>query len=304
MTASFSLRPWLLAARPRTLLLAVANIGMGIFLAGFTGQADFGVGLLCLLTAALLQILSNVANDYGDSVHGADSHARVGPARAVQSGLVSSAAMKTAVGVVALLAVTSGVALVALAFGPERLLLSLTFIALGGAAVWAAVAYTATRNPYGYVGLGDAMVFVFFGPVAVLGSYYAQTQSLIWDLLLPATASGLLAVAVLNVNNLRDLESDRQAGKRSVPVRVGARAGRVYHLALLVGSAVAAFLYVFLNYVSPWQFLFVPALPLFVLNAVRVWRGRGAAELDPLLKQMSITTLVFTLLFGLGLVLG
>lgn len=304
MIASFSLRPWLLAARPRTLLLALANVGMGLFLAFSKGETNLAVGLLCLLTAGLLQILSNVANDYGDSVHGADSTARAGPARAVQSGLVSSQAMKNAVGVVALLAVVSGSVLVALAFGLERLVLSLAFIALGGAALWAAVAYTATRNPYGYIGLGDLMVFLFFGPVAVLGSYYAQATTLSRDLLLPAAASGFLAVAVLNINNLRDLESDRQAGKRSVPVRIGPHGARLYHLLLLVGSAVAATLYVLINYTSMWQFLFVLALPLFVLNGLKVWRGRSAAELDPLLKMMSFTTLVFTLLFGTGLLLG
>ena len=298
------LRPWLLAARPRTLLLAVASIGMGILLAVSRGQADLAVGALCLLTAVLLQVLSNLANDYGDSLHGADNAERVGPQRAVQGGLVSLAAMRGAVVVTAGLAVISGSALIVVALGLDKLLLSLVFVALGGAAVWAAIAYTATANPYGYVGLGDLMVFLFFGWAAVLGTYYLQAERLSWALLLPATVSGLLATAVLNVNNIRDLESDKKVGKNSLPVRLGPRRARLYHTLLLLGSSLAAFAYVLLTYTSAWQFLFVLALPLLVLNGVRVWRGRDPAVLDPLLKQMSITALLFTLLFGVGQILA
>jgi len=301
-----SFKTWLVAARPRTLLLAVANIGMGIFLAFSDQRGDFAVGFFCLLTAILLQILSNLANDYGDSRHGADSSSsgRLGPKRAVQSGLISSVQMRNAVGVLASLAVLSGITLVGLAFGLERLLLSLLFIALGGAAIWAAIAYTATQNPYGYAGLGDLMVFIFFGLVAVLGTYYLQAKTLGWDLLLPATASGLFSVAVLNVNNIRDLESDKRAGKYSIPVRIGPRNAKLYHVALLLVGTLAALGYVAINYANPWQFLFLLSLPLLAINGARVWQGKNPAALDPLLKQMSISTLVFTLLFGIGLSLG
>ena len=302
MLTSFT--PWLSAARPRTLLLAVANIAMGIFLAASRDGANLLIGVLAILTAVLLQILSNLANDYGDSRHGLDNDSRVGPKRAVQSGLVSPREMLRGVIVTAALSVLSGLALVITAFGLGKLPLVLLFVALGGAAIWAAIAYTATDKPYGYVGLGDLMVFIFFGPVAVLGTYFLQTLTLGWDLFLPAAASGLLSVAVLNVNNVRDLESDKLAGKRSVPVRLGARNARVYHVVLLLGSSLLALGFVLQNYSSPWQFLFVLSLPLLVLNGVKLWRGRGAAEIDPLLKQMSISTLVFTLLFSLGQVLA
>ena len=295
---------WLSAARPRTLLLAIANILMGIFLAASRGKADFAVGLLCIITAVLLQILSNLANDYGDARHGLDNDERVGPKRAVQSGLISQNDMLRGVIVSAALCVVSGLSLLVAAFGLSNLPLTLLFVALGGAAIWAAVAYTATDKPYGYAGLGDGMVFVFFGLVAVLGSYFLQANSSSWDLLLPAAASGFLSVAVLNVNNVRDLESDKKAGKRSLPVRLGARNARLYHSLLLILSALCALLYVLLNYRSPWQYLFVLSLPLLVINAVKLWRGRSAADIDPLLKHMSISTLVFTLLFSLGQVIG
>lgn len=304
--SSPSFQTWLVAARPRTLLLAIANISMGIFLAFAKQNGHFMVGVLCLVTAIFLQVLSNLANDYGDSLHGADSAVagRLGPKRAVQSGLISSRQMRSAIGVLAGLAVLSGLMLIALAFGLERLPLSLVFTALGGAAIWAAIAYTATQNPYGYAGLGDLMVFIFFGLVAVLGSYYLQAKTLSWDLLLPATASGLFSVAVLNVNNIRDLESDKKAGKYSIPVRIGPRKARLYHAALLSLGSLAAVTYVAIHYTSLWQLLFLIALPLLALNAVKVWQGKTPAELDPLLKQMSITTFVFTVLFGVGLILG
>lgn len=297
-------KPWLLAARPRTLLLAIANISMGIFLAAARGEAKPAIGALAIVTAILLQILSNLANDYGDARHGLDNEARVGPKRAVQSGLVTQRDMLRGVVITAALSALSGLALVILAFGLARLPLVLLFVGLGGAAIWAAIAYTATDKPYGYAGLGDLMVFLFFGLVAVLGTYFLQTQTLSWDLVLPAAASGLLSVAVLNVNNVRDLESDKLAGKQSVAVRLGAKKARLYHAALLLASSVLALAFVLLNYTSPWQFLFVFSLPLLVLNGVKLWRGRGAAEIDPLLKQMSISTLVFTLLFSLGQVLA
>lgn len=298
------LKPWLLAARPRTLLLAVANIAMGVFLAASRGNINLTVAGLAVLTAILLQILSNLANDYGDTRHGLDNDMRVGPKRAVQSGLVSQQAMLRGVIFTAALSIVSGLGLVITAFGMGSLPLLLLFVLLGGASIWAAIAYTATESPYGYVGLGDLMVFIFFGLIAVLGSYFLQTQSLSFDLLLPAAASGLLSVAVLNVNNVRDLESDKLAGKRSVPVRLGANNARIYHATLLLLSVLLAVAYVLINYNSPWQFLFVLALPLLALNGIWVWQRRAAAELDPLLKQMSISTLVFTLLFSLGQIIA
>ena len=299
---SKAMSPWLLAARPRTLLLAASSIGLGLLLAAAAGPLQGLVALLSLITAALLQILSNLANDYGDARHGADA-ARSGPPRAVQSGLVSSVAMLRAAVIVAVIAALSGLALVALAFG-FRAIPSLLLVALGGAALWAAVAYTATPRPYGYRGLGDPMVFVFFGPVAVLGSYLLQRGTLEPDLLLPAAASGLLAVAVLNINNLRDLDSDRAAGKRSLAVRLGPRRARLYHLLLLAGSALAGVLYAALEGGSAARLLVLLALPLLALNGWRVWRARSPADLDPLLKGMALAALAFCLLLGLGQVLA
>lgn len=295
---------WLHAARPRTLALAIAGIVLGLFLAAARDELRWVPALLTLITAVLLQILSNLANDYGDSLHGADSAERSGPQRAVQSGAISAAQMLRAVMLTAALAMVFGLVLVWMAFGARAIWLVLLFLVLGAAAVWAAIAYTASSNPYGYRGLGDLFVFIFFGLVAVAGTYFLQAQALPWPILLPAASCGFFSVAVLNVNNIRDIESDRRAGKHSIPVRLGPRRARIYHWALLLGGLGAALAYVLITYRSPWQFLFALSAPLMIRNGLAVWRGRDSATLDPLLKQLSLSTLLFVLTFGVGQVIG
>ena len=186
----------------------------------------------------------------------------------------------------------------------EGLLLGAIFALLGAGAIWAAIAYTASNRPYGYVGLGDLFVFIFFGWVGVAGTYFLQVQQVDWAVLLPATAVGLLAVGVLNVNNIRDMASDRLAGKFSVPVRLGPARARLYHWALLLGALLCALLFVLLDYDSPWQFLFLLAAPLLVRNGLAVQRRHEPPLLDPLLRQLSLSTLAFVLCFGVGLVLA
>jgi 1,4-dihydroxy-2-naphthoate octaprenyltransferase len=294
-----ALQLWLGAVRPRTLLLAVASIALGVMLARAVGPLDWLTVILTFLTATLLQILSNLANDYGDTLHGADSSARAGPVRAVQSGQVTPQLMQRAMLLSAVLAAVSGLLLVRLALGPAGLLWILGFLLLGAAAIWAAIAYTATARPYGYAGLGDLMVFVFFGPVAVLGSYFLQARQLNAAVLLPAASVGLLAVGVLNINNLRDMKGDAAAGKLSVPVRIGPARARIYHSLLLAGALILAAAFVLLDYHSAGQWLFLLVTSLLLRNALHAWRLSGA-QLDPLLKQLALTTLLFVLLFGAG----
>lgn len=295
---------WVMAMRLRTLPLAIACIVLGAFLAAADGMMNGWVAVWCVITAVFLQILSNLANDYGDSVHGADKGGRQGPQRAVQSGQITPQAMKQAMGVFALLSVGSGIILLWMAFGVQALLPFLLFVALGGAAIGAAITYTAGSKPYGYAGLGDVAVLIFFGWVGVMGSYFLQTQQLNWLVMLPATSCGLLAVAVLNVNNIRDLESDRQAGKFSIPVRLGPQRARMYHWGLLGTAVFAALLYVLLTYQNPWQFLFLLSLPLLWRNGSTVANTYQPPALNPVLKQTVLLTLLFVVLLGLGQVLG
>ena len=295
-----TLKIWLEASRPRTLLLAFASIFVGLSLSTFNGTFRPLIAILTLLTAILLQILSNLANDYGDFKHGADHNERQGPKRSVQKGTITASAMLRAMVIIAVLTVVSGISLVLLALGAKSLLWSLLFITIGGLAIWAAIGYTASNNPYGYVGLGDPMVLIFFGYVAVLGTYFLQQQSLNGSLFLPATSVGLLAVGVLNINNIRDITSDLAAGKHSIAARLGARNARLYHWILLILSILCTVLFVLQNWQSPLQLIFLLAIPLLIFNGINVWRRQEPKAIDPLLKQMSISTLVFSILFSIG----
>ncbi|WBO82927.1 1,4-dihydroxy-2-naphthoate polyprenyltransferase [Hymenobacter yonginensis] len=296
-------KAWISAFRPRTLPLALASIMAGGFLAASYGHFRGSVVGLAALTTILLQILSNLANDYGDSQNGADSVHREGPQRAVQSGVITPAQMKKGMGVFGALSLVSGLLLLWVALGTAGAWIFLAFFVLGLSAIWAAVNYTAGSKPYGYAGLGDLSVFVFFGLVGVCGTYFLQAGALPVPVLLPAAALGCFATAVLNVNNIRDIRSDALAGKITIPVRLGPQRARVYHAVLLTAGLVCAVLYVLLTYRSPWQWLFLLSAPLLVRNAAAVWQRHDSMQLDPLLKQMALTTLVFTLLFGLGQVL-
>lgn len=295
---------WLTAMRPRTLPLTLACIAMGTFLAAADGVWRWPVAALALLTAALLQILSNLANDYGDSVHGADRVSeRQGPRRAVQSGAISAESMRRAILLTTLLAMLAGLGLVLVSFGARQLPAVLLFLTVGAAAIWAAIRYTVGRRPYGYAGLGDLFVLIFFGWVGVIGAYYLQAHT--WQplIFLPATSCGLLAVAVLNVNNMRDILSDQKAGKQSLPVRLGLGGARRYHTGLLSGAWLAALAYVLLTGAHPWQFLFLVVTPLLIRHGLAIWRTPGE-QFDPLLRQMASLSLFFVLAFGVGQLLG
>jgi 1,4-dihydroxy-2-naphthoate octaprenyltransferase len=280
--------------------LALASIFTGGFLAQAAGHFNGAVVGLAALTTILLQILSNLANDYGDSINGADSIHRQGPLRAVQSGAITPEQMKRAMWGFGGAALLSGIMLLLVALGFEGLWVLAAFFVLGLCAIWAAINYTAGSRPYGYAGLGDASVFLFFGIVGVCGTYFLQARALPLAVLLPAAALGCFATAVLNVNNIRDIVSDKLAGKITVPVRLGPQRARRYHLLLLALGVGAATAYVLLNYHSPWQWLFLLSLPLFFFNGSQVLARQKSMQLDPLLKQMALSTLVFTLLFGIG----
>lgn len=293
---------WLQAFRLRTLPLALSCIAMGGFLAASANAFRWDIFLLCILTTIFLQILSNLANDYGDSVHGADSMDRKGPKRAVQSGAITAQQMKSAVVIFVALCLISGVALLVVSFGLNWKAI-LFFLGLGLLSIVAAIAYTVGKKPYGYAGLGDFSVLIFFGLVGVMGSYYLFTKEVSAYQLLPALSCGFLSIGVLNVNNIRDIESDRKAGKFSIPVRVGRVNAIRYHWLLLLMGIFSTVLYTFLTFNSPWQLLFVLSMPMFLKNGLAV-SNKPSAQLDPYLKQLALSTLVFVLLFGAGLILS
>jgi len=294
-------KAWITAFRPRTLPLALSCIGMAGFLAESAGAFRLDIFLLCAVTTVFLQILSNLANDYGDSIHGADNDGRVGPQRAVQSGEISKEAMRKALVFFVVLSLASGIWLLRVSLG-NNLEAIMFFFGLGILSIFAAIAYTVGRKPYGYLGMGDFSVLIFFGAVGVLGSLYLFTQSIRWDHLLPAASCGFFSMGVLNINNIRDIESDRIAGKFSLPVRIGKNNAITYHWLLISGGLISASAFTVINYQSPWQLIFLLTIPFFVNNGLSVSR-KAANELDPYLKQMALSTLLFVLFFGLGILL-
>jgi 1,4-dihydroxy-2-naphthoate octaprenyltransferase len=268
-TASRSTRlsAWILSFRPRTLPLACCGIVTGSALAMASGAVwRGGVFWAALTTALLLQLLANLANDYGDVSKDSDTPERIGPTRGMQLGLISAAEMKWALWFSALMTMVSGIILITLAC--ESLADVMGFIILGAFSIAAALTYTIGRHAYGYHGLGDLSVLIFFGWVAVLGSYYLQTHAFNPLVLIPATACGLLCVLVLNVNNLRDIDEDRRHGKMTLAVRLGFHKARYYHLLLLTASFALLLCSAWLwSGERPWVWLFLLALPLFYQGA-------------------------------------
>jgi 1,4-dihydroxy-2-naphthoate polyprenyltransferase len=306
------MKPWLQAFRLRTLPLAVSSIIVGSALAYFAEQFVFDLGppppfrpsilLLALLTAILLQVLSNLANDLGDHQHGTDNADRIGPQRAVQSGAISPAAMKRGMIICGVLAFFSGCALIMVALGVT--IITLIFLLIGLAAIIAAVKYTFGKNPYGYAGLGDISVFLFFGLVGVCGTFYLYTKYFPVMLLLPATAFGLLSAGVLNVNNMRDIQNDGASGKRTLVVRMGSANARVYHTVLVLGGIACLITFTILLEGHWTLWLFLLALPGFIIHLKRVWSAADPRSLDPQLKVLALGTFLTALLFSLGLILA
>ncbi len=292
---------WISAFRLRTLPLALSCIALGGFMAVFYDVFRWNVFLLTNWVAILLQVLSNLANDYGDSKHGADNLNRKGPARAVQAGLISGSAMKKALVIMVILTFVSGIALLLVSFGWGTNFL--IFLGLGLLSIAAAIAYTNGKRPYGYSGLGDISVMIFFGIIGVLGSLYLYQQQVHLPDIFPALSCGFFATAVLNLNNTRDINSDKLAGKNTIPVRLGRTNAVYYHWALLLSGFVCALIFAIIYFHHIYQYLFLLALPLFIINARAVYVYKDEIQLDPYLKQLVLSTLVFVLLFGSGLIL-
>lgn len=297
------IRTWIKAFRLRTLPLALSSVALGCFVAYFDGIFNIRVCILAATTTLFLQVLSNLANDYGDSKHGVDSGERVGPVRAVQSGKIAPIAMKRMVLLFMGLSLVSGLWLIHEGTKGIPALYVVLFLVLGLGAIAAAVKYTIGKNPYGYSGYGDLFVFIFFGLTGVLGTYFLNTHTLKWEVLLPGAAMGFLSAGVLNLNNMRDRVNDKESGKNTLVVIMGIEKARWYHLFLLLGSVICGLSYMLLNYHSPFQMLFLITLPLLWINAVVVFRNTIPEELDPYLRRLAITSLLFSLTFGIGLII-
>lgn len=291
---------WIKAFRLRTLPLASSSVIMGSFLAVYDGVYKWSVIILSLLTTLLLQILSNLANDYGDSLKGTDNMNRVGPMRTVQSGEISLSRMRFAVIFFAFLSFISGTLLLYYAFESINWEV-IIFLIVGIGAIAAAIKYTVGNRAYGYAGYGDFFVFLFFGIAGVLGTYYLNTLSFRWDILLPAMAVGFFSMGVLNLNNMRDIENDLKSGKRTVASKFGFRRAKLYHEVLIHSGGVLSTIFIVLNYHSPWNLMYMLLIPFFLSDLARIKKIIEKHKIDPFLRRLAISTLLFSVLYGVGL---
>lgn len=301
------MKKWIKAARLRTLPLSVSGIILGSACAyqAVPSHSKFWLIFgLCLLTTLFFQVLSNYANDYGDAVKGTDNDNRVGPQRAIQSGEITKAAMKKAIIITSVLGMISSVAVVYFSFGKESFIQAVIYLALAVACIGAAIKYTVGSSAYGYRGLGDVFVFVFFGLVSTLGSYYLYTHSLDLKVLFPAFAVGFLSTAVLNMNNMRDIENDAAMNKNTLVVKMGYQKAKTYHFFLIIASIILFNTYAIGNFTKWYQFAYVLALiPLFK-NIGVVAKTINPRNLDPELKRIALTTFFISLLFSIAIILN
>ena len=301
MNSSF--KSWLIASRPHTLPLATAGILTGNIAAYSDGSYTSLILLFSLLTGIGLQVLSNFANDYGDYNHGTDNEDRTGPLRVMQSGLITRKQMKTGLVLCIAFCLFCGVFMLYLALPKTGYPFAFIMLALGIAAIWAAWGYTAAKKPYGYKGWGDLFVFLFFGLAAVIGTFFLQTGIIEKYIFLPAVSIGLFSVAVLNINNIRDIPNDLASGKRTIAVIIGDKKARWYHAALLTIGCLHFFLFGMAVFVQPYQYFFLLPLLLFGINIIKVFKAKSPAEFTICLKQLSVFVLLAVICFGFAVIL-
>ncbi|MHB0756483.1 1,4-dihydroxy-2-naphthoate octaprenyltransferase [Polaribacter sp. M15] len=298
------------AARLRTLPLSVSGIIAGSFMGVYhlnsasPGSVQTMIWItptfwLAILTTIGFQVLSNFANDYGDGVKGSDKN-RTGEARMVSSGAITPKQMKIAMIITTVITLLIALLLIYVAFGSKNYGYSILFFLLGIASIAAAIKYTVGNSAYGYSGFGDVFVFLFFGLLSVVGSYFLYTKSINFDIFLPAISIGFLSTAVLNLNNLRDRDEDKKNKKNTLVVKLGAEKAKKYHYFLIFSALIAALIYVVLNYKSGFQFLFLIAFIPLIINVNTVANNTVPAQLDSELKKVALSTFLFAILFGIG----
>lgn len=292
---------WIKALRLRTLPLSLSGIIIGSAIAKYNGFWDWNIFLLSLVTTVLFQIVSNLANDLGDSIKGTDNKDRVGPMRSVQSGLISKNEMRNAVVITSIVSLLSAGTLIYI--GTTNLPISILwfYCGLAVACIIAAITYTMGKKAYGYYGLGDIMVFLFFGLVSVLGVYPLYAKSLDWIILLPACSIGLLSAAVLNLNNMRDRSNDAKSGKNTLVVKIGADWAKLYHTLLVLGGIICHVMFlVTINH----PIAFIGLLPgiILMLHLQKVMKTKNPKDFDPELKKVALSTFGIAVLTAIGLV--
>jgi 1,4-dihydroxy-2-naphthoate octaprenyltransferase len=305
------MKHWIEAARLRTLPLSVSGIIVGSMYAlanptenVYTPTEVFNWRIFgfALLTTLGLQVLSNFANDYGDGVKGTDNEDRIGPKRAIQSGVITPQAMKKAIIITSLLTLLSAITLIYFAFGETNFVYSIFFLLLGIAAIVSAIRYTVGNSAYGYKGFGDLFVFVFFGLVSTLGVNFLYSKEIDPLLILPAVAIGLLSVGVLNLNNMRDEASDKKSGKNTIVVKMGGQAAKKYHYFLIITAMVSVVAFAILSDYHFDQYLFLLAYIPLTKHLIVVYKNQEPKLLDPELKRVALSTFLLSVLLTLCMI--
>lgn len=305
------MKHWIEAARLRTLPLSVSGIIVGSMYALAnpteniltpTEVFNWRIFGFAILTTLGLQILSNFANDYGDGIKGTDNEDRVGPKRAIQSGVISPQAMKKAIIITAALTLLSAVLLIYVAFADTNMYYSLFYLVLGILAILSAVRYTIGSKAYGYRGFGDVFVFIFFGLVSTLGVNFLYSEQIDVELFLPAMAIGFLSVGVLNLNNMRDEESDRKVGKNTLVVKIGGKKAKLYHYFLVTFAMALVLVFALINNYKFDQYLFLLAYIPLIKHLNRVYKNKDARALDPELKKLALSTFALSILLALCMI--
>ena len=295
-----NINAWISAIRLRTLPLSISGIIVAGCLAEYNGVFSWQIFILAILATLSYQILSNLANDYGDGVKGTDNNDRIGPKRALQSGAISADEMFHAIRINILICIALTVALIFSAFGVKNVLLTLLFFVLGVVSVVSAMRYTIGDKAYGYKGLGDVFVFVFFGLVSVIGCYTLFAKQIDHVTILPALTIGLLSAGVLNLNNMRDINSDIKSNKITLAVKLGKNKAKQYHYFLVISAIVLSFIFGILYYVSPFNLIFFIAYIPLILHLKKVRNTIIPKDLDPELKKLALSTVLLALLLGIG----
>lgn len=296
------MKHWIEAARVRTLPLSVSGIILGSFYAMSQSMFNWKIVIFALTTTLCLQILSNFANDYGDGIKGTDNADRIGPKRAIQSGVITPAAMKRAMVFMSVLTMVSAITLIYFSFKEDNLVFSLFFLMLGALAVASAIRYTVGNTAYGYRGYGDLFVFIFFGLVSTLGIYFMFAKEIDPLLIMPATAIGFLSVGVLNLNNMRDEVSDKKAGKNTIVVKIGGAKAKQYHYFLVISAMVLVLVFSILLDFHADQYIYLIAYIPLVKHLSRVRKNTQPKDLDPELKKLAISTFLLSVLLSLCLI--
>lgn len=294
---------WISAMRLRTLPLSVSGIILASSFAAKNGGFNGYIFTIAMLTTISLQILSNLANDYGDGVKGTDNNDRIGPERAIQSGSISAHAMMKGIKINIFICIALVFLLIFTAFKSEFFLLTIAFFGLGALAVVAAIKYTIGSNAYGYKGLGDIFVFIFFGLVSVVGCYVLYIKTIDFVVFLPAITIGLLSAAVLNLNNMRDIDSDSASGKITVPVKLGLEKAKYYHNILIYGAILISALFGILFYTSAVNLIYFMAYIPLILHLRKIKHISNQKDFDPELKKIALSTFLLSVLMAVGHIL-